>query len=155
MDETKACPYCGEQVLAVAIKCKHCGSAIGPDAAAFSAIGSMASARQEEKPRTRRGFVIAGGVIIALVIAGTVYNYTRTGSISGSGFSDQDVTDAEAGIRKKYTDEHMKVTEVSMIRDSPTHMAGFVKLKVPLLGEITKNCSATWGAGGHYIWECK
>src|SRR5689334_19633368 len=26
--ETKACPYCGEQVLAVAKKCKHCGETI-------------------------------------------------------------------------------------------------------------------------------
>jgi hypothetical protein len=24
-DATKNCPYCGEEVLAVAIKCKHCG----------------------------------------------------------------------------------------------------------------------------------
>ena len=27
--EERACPVCGEQILAIAVKCKHCGSMIG------------------------------------------------------------------------------------------------------------------------------
>jgi phage shock protein PspC (stress-responsive transcriptional regulator) len=29
MNETRACPYCAEEVRAEAIKCKHCGSFLG------------------------------------------------------------------------------------------------------------------------------
>lgn len=28
MEEVKRCQYCGEEILAIAIKCKHCGSAL-------------------------------------------------------------------------------------------------------------------------------
>ena len=31
-NETRACPYCGEEILALAIKCKHCKSDLGGSA---------------------------------------------------------------------------------------------------------------------------
>ena len=31
MEETKICPYCGEEILAVAKKCKHCGEWLKED----------------------------------------------------------------------------------------------------------------------------
>lgn len=30
--DRKRCPYCGEEILAIAIKCKHCGSGLTPEA---------------------------------------------------------------------------------------------------------------------------
>jgi hypothetical protein len=46
---TKACPYCGEQILAVAIKCKHCGSYVSEKA---EAVGVSKKAPPTEQTPT-------------------------------------------------------------------------------------------------------
>lgn len=52
-EATKTCPFCGETIKAVAIKCKHCGS-------------DLTGKQTKDKPKkSRKGCVIA---IVALVI---------------------------------------------------------------------------------------
>jgi len=36
-EETKKCPYCGEEILSVAIKCKHCGESLNKSTASRQA----------------------------------------------------------------------------------------------------------------------
>lgn len=38
-DNTKACPFCGEEILSVARKCKHCGSDLEAPPAGVAALG--------------------------------------------------------------------------------------------------------------------
>lgn len=144
MSETKSCPYCGEQVLRVAVKCKHCGSAIE---------GSSGVAKSQFKMRP--AFAVILGLMLLMVAAGVFLNWKQTGTLSGNGYSDADVANIEQDIRTEFSKrDGVKVEEVKMIIESPKKMTGFVKLRAGVLGLVHKSCSSTLGEDGQSVWEC-
>jgi hypothetical protein len=148
MSETKACPYCGEQILAVAVKCKHCGSML-------SGQQNVAVGAVKNQFKMRPGFVVLSIVVVAILGAGWIYNWTRTGSMSGNGFTDEDIAKIKQSIRAEFSKrEGVTVEDVQMLRESPRKLQGFAKIKVPLLGSIDKACTATMGTDGRSMWQC-
>lgn len=49
MSEHKECPYCGEQILAKAVKCKHCQSMLTDTITAAAAIGEDVPAADDAR----------------------------------------------------------------------------------------------------------
>lgn len=87
MEETKRCPYCGEEILALAIKCKHCKSDLTHDAT--RRMGSNTA----QPPKTRLGFKIVGWIIVILSAgAGLVAIFGPDNSQNSSPASTSDAT---------------------------------------------------------------
>ena len=150
MSNTRACPYCGEQILFVAVKCKHCGSTLG------SSPPSTTSSAVTNQFKMRPFFSVALVVIVGLMGLGWAYNWTRTGTISGMGFSDADISRIGQEIRSEFSKRPgMRVEEVQLLRESPRKLIGFAKMKLPLLGSVSKTCTATMGDDGRALWQCQ
>jgi YbbR domain-containing protein len=89
-------------------------------------------------------------IIVALFLAALLF---FGGS---SGFSNADIEGIKKSIKSKYEKrEGVTVLEVQMLKESSRKAVGYVKLKIAVLGEVTKPCSATLAEDGEQtIWRC-
>jgi len=144
MNDLKPCPYCGEQVLAVAVKCKHCGSTIGGPEYAV-----------KRQFAVRRALLLPALLILALFAVGITHNLYQTGNILGHGYSRADAMAIAQTIRDEYSKQPgVTVEDVAMIRESSTRMRGFAKIKIGRR-EANKSCTATLGEDGQSVWTCE
>lgn len=93
MPETKNCPYCGEEILVVAKKCKHCGEWLDGSHQNEEVKPSVSSPKVEVKPqqstvapnKPKKNNLILYGIIGLVVVVAIILAL----SLSGAGFNNK------------------------------------------------------------------
>ena len=95
-----------------------------------------------------QGFLATCFIIIVGVVA-VIGAYAL--QVPARGYSQEDIDNIKISIRENCAKKGL-VCQVTMIKESPKKLFGFVTVKVPLLGEISKPCESIWGS--KYWWRC-
>lgn len=102
-DAMKACPFCREQILANAVKCRHCGSTL------------MEPQRQPVEAKSQNGGVVVLGLLA--VVGGVAYFATRGNESSDS---------ANAGSSQRAGRDNSRSSVNSGAADSPPPISDYV-----------------------------
>jgi hypothetical protein len=89
VEATKRCPYCGEQILAIAIKCKHCGSDL---TAPLPPTAKEPAKKPPPDPTSGRrivGGILLGAGLLWVLTSGNHSRTTTDASSAGSSVSEQ------------------------------------------------------------------
>jgi hypothetical protein len=144
MAKTIQCPKCSKPIFHAAKTCHHCGAVVDQNTMPnVTATAEMFGSKKK----------ISMYLLFFVVCLVAWYFWQQ-----GGGFSQADIDRTKATISSEFGKrDGVQVVDVQMVKESANRLTGFVKLKINVLGEsmeVTKNCSATWGEGGQYIWKC-
>lgn len=83
------------------------------------------------------------------------YQYTKTGTFSGKGFSREEVQKIKDEMKKEIESSgKKKVLKVAMAKVAPQRLEGFVKIKLVSGSRYALDCEAIKGENLHIIWKC-
>jgi len=86
MEPTRRCPHCAEEILAAAIKCKHCQSDIGPS------VGKPTVPQTPKPSLADRPAFKASQIIVGVILAVWFIFRTHSSEQSGSAMPASEVT---------------------------------------------------------------
>lgn len=111
--------------------------------------------KEKTKKTIRAPFKILLVLIVFLFGADLWLKYTRTGTLSGKGFSEKQVSELQESIKRKIEEsDDVKVSEVFLIKVSPMNLEGYVNLTLPSGEKYQNQCTAKKGENLKVMWRC-
>lgn len=107
---TKKCPYCGEEIMADAKKCRHCGEWL--DKTTIDNVEKPTATTQEAQKSKKITWIIAGGVVIilAVVVGILILSIEKSGSDNIANNNSAPVQENVSGIpRERQIADHLIV----------------------------------------------
>jgi hypothetical protein len=116
---TKNCPYCGEEILAVAAKCKHCKQWLSerPKLTPVSQVHHPVVPPVAERPSNKTNPMVLYGLlaIVVLIILGAVAFFSVNWGTPGA-TSDKKCVDKGIEYGRKYSDDGKQLETLNVVK---------------------------------------